>query len=643
MKDTEKSVDEIIEEAMRGIHDDIKKNEESEADIEFIDLDLEGEDFEKNIWNRKKDSDDEGFLDEDEFEGKDASDGGDEDFEELFDKDYEEPEDLEYLDDSEEEEDSAEDSDYEDEPDYGEDEEPEDTESEDIELEDIELEDIELEDTLLEDIELEESEAEEAADIEAEEDKKLRRHKMKKRIGIAAGSVTGVLAAVYIGFAVFFGSHFMFFTTINGTDFSMKSVEQVESYMKEQVAGYTLTLEESGGGTEEIKGTDISLEYVPGKELERLVKKQDNFLWIKSLWEKPKIEAAIGVKYNEEALTGQIAGLSCLIPENQTASVDAHPEFQETAFVVVPEVIGTQIDTEKLGSAVTESINGFKPSVDLSEAGCYIQPRFVEDSPEVVAAKDAMNSYLGANITYDFSPSTEVVDAAVISQWVKVDADMNVTFDEEAVRAYIASLAEKYDTAGKPREFTTANGNVVTVEGGTYGWEIDQETEYASLIANIQNAETVTREPAYISRAASHDAMDVGNTYVEVDLTNQHMWYIQDGQVMMDSAVVTGSTIIRGRATPQGTYTILEMMRNKTLTGAIDPSTGEPEYRTPVAFWMRVTWSGVGFHDATWQSSFGGTRYRNGYGSHGCINMPYGQASTLYSMLSVGTPVVIHY
>ncbi len=623
MKDTEKSVDEIIEEAMREIHDDIKKNEESETDIEFIDLDLDGEDFEKNIWNREKASDDEGFLD-DEFDEKEDL---DEDFVELFDKDYEEFEDLEDVD-----TDRTEDSD-DDEPDY-EEEVPEDIESEDPDAEDVNLEDMYLE---------EEDFEEKSEDEISEEDKRLRKHKMKKKIGIIAGSAAGVLAAVYIGFGVFFSSHFMFFTSINGTDFSMKSVEQVEDYMKEQVAGYVLKLEESGGGTEEIKGTDISLEYVPGKELEKLVKKQDNFLWIKSLWEKPKIKAAIGVKYNEEALAGQMAALQCLVPENQTASVDAHPEFQETEFTVVPEVVGTQIDTEKFGSVITEAINGFKPSVNLSETGCYIQPRFVEDSPEVVAAKDAMNSYLGANITYDFSPSTEVVDAAVISQWVKVDADMNVTFDEEAVRAYITSLAEKYDTAGKPREFTTANGNVVTVEGGSYGWEMDQETEYASLIANIQNAETVTREPAYVSRAASHDTMDVGNTYVEVDLTNQHMWYIQDGQVMMDSAVVTGSTAIRGRATPQGTYTILEMMRNKTLTGAIDPETGEPEYRTPVSFWMRVTWSGIGFHDATWQSSFGGTRYRDGYGSHGCINMPYGQASSLYSMLSVGTPVVIHY
>lgn len=52
----------------------------------------------------------------------------------------------------------------------------------------------------------------------------------------------------------------------------MKSVSQVEEHMEKQVADYVLTLEESDGGTETVKGSDISLEYVQGKELKELVK-----------------------------------------------------------------------------------------------------------------------------------------------------------------------------------------------------------------------------------------------------------------------------------------------------------------------------------------------------------------------------------
>lgn len=492
---------------------------------------------------------------------------------------------------------------------------------------------------LEEDDDFEDSDEEEDDDQADMEEKAARKKKHKKTAAIIIGSIFGVLLLIYVGFAIFFNNHFMFYTKINGIDFSLKNVSQVEAYMEQQVKDYVLTLEESDGDREEINGSDISLEYVPGDELKKLVKEQDNFLWITSLWNHPEIEAEVGVKYDADALSAIISNLECMKEENQTVSVDAHPEFQNDQFVVVPEVVGTQINIEVFSEKVEEAINGFQPTLDLYETGCYILPRFLSDSEEVIAAKDAMNSYLGANITYDFNPYTEVVDASVISQWVSVDADMNVTFDEGAVRAYVQSLANKYDTKGKPRNFTTATGNVVTVEGGSYGWKIDQEAEYNALIANIQNGETVTREPNYVSRAASHEGNDVGSTYAEVDLTAQQMYFIQDGQVVLQSGVVTGNPN-RGNGTPQGVYTLAYKALDQTLRGTKKPD-GTYEYETPVKYWMPFN-GGIGFHDATWQSSFGGSRYLTN-GSHGCVNLPYDVAGQLYNLISAGTPVVCHY
>lgn len=535
----------------------------------------------------------------------------------------------------------------------------EDSQEEEIDMEDDDSADISADDGVLEtdrfdeiddedsleeydDIKDEELEYDELEDDDMEETdivKAAKKKKRRKTAAIVAGIIIGVLVLIYVGFAIFFSSHFMFFTKINGTDFSLKSVSQVEAYMKQQVADYVLTLKESDGGSEKISGSDISLMYVPGEQLEKLAKKQNNFLWITSLWNHPKITSEIGVEYDKDALAKITEGLECLKPENQTVSVDAHPEFQNDKFVVVPEVVGTQIDTEKFNEAVTKAINGFKPTLDLFKTGCYILPRFVSDSQEVVAATDAMNSYLGANVTYDFNPATEVVDASVISQWVTVDADMNVTFNEEAVRAFIQSLADKYDTKGKPRTFTTATGNTVNVTGGSYGWKIDQEAEYNALIANIQNAETVTREPNYASRAASHEGNDVGSTYAEVDLSNQMMYFVQNGQVVLQSGIVTGNPN-KGNGTPQGVYSLAYKALDQVLRGTKKPD-GTYEYETPVKFWMPFN-GGIGFHDATWQSSFGGSRYQTN-GSHGCVNLPYDVAAQLYNLITAGTPVVCHY
>ena len=587
MNNKDKSAEEIIEETMREIYGDLKQSDnktEKEMSEDILDI---PDDFEMDYVDLDDDSDDSIEPDND-YDG----------FEEL-------------------------------------------EESEDENIQDEELEDEDFQDEESEDMEFEDETFDDVDDDEEEErmSRKKRKGRGKKTAAIIIGSIIGIFLLAYIGLAVYFGSHFIFNTSVNGRDVSMKNAGQAEEYMKQQVVDYVLTIEQSDGNSEQIKGADISLEYVPGEDIAKLIEEQNNFLWIKALWEKPQIEAPIGVRYDENALAGQINGLQCLVPENQTASVDAHPEFQNTEFVIAPEVIGTQIDTEKFHSAVRKAIEEFQFSLKLADTDCYLRPRFVKDSQEVIAAKDAMNGYLGASITYDFNPNTEVVDSSVISQWITCDENMSVGFNMEAVKNYISELARKYNTKGKPRQFTTANGNVVTVEGGKFGWQIDQKAEYEALTANIQNGETITREPAYASRGVSHGSIDIGSTYAEVDLTSQHMWFIQNGQVVMDAPIVTGNPN-KGNATPQGTYTLTYKTRNATLRGEKRPD-GTYSYETPVAYWMPFN-GGIGFHDATWQSSFGGTRYKS-HGSHGCVNMPKDKARQLYELIPDKCPVVCHY
>jgi len=49
--------------------------------------------------------------------------------------------------------------------------------------------------------------------------------------------------------------------------------------------------------------------------------------------------------------------------------------------------------------------------------------------------------------------------------------------------------------------------------------------------------------------------------------------------------------------------------------------------------------NGIGLHDATWKSKFGGVVYK-GNGSHGCVNCPLDLAKTIYNSIDVNTPVV---
>lgn len=472
--------------------------------------------------------------------------------------------------------------------------------------------------------------------------KREKRKKEKKPLGkkpfIIAGSIVGGLVVVYLGIAAFFMSHFLINTTINGKDFSGKTVADVESYLKEQVDGYQLTLIEQNNTTDSISGSEISLEYKKNNEVEKALEDQHQLLWIVSLFSKSDTEVTVDVEYNEAALEEKIQTIKAVTGE-QTEPVSAHPEFDGNSFVVAPETLGTAVNLEALTNKIKEYITNFQPQLDLLEEECYNMPKYTSESPEVQAACDSMNQYLNASITY---PMTEnvVVDKTLISTWLTYDENMQAVFNEQAVRDWMRQFGSTYDTKGKTRTITSPYGETTEVSGGTYGWIIDEDTETTNLINSIKNGEVVTREPAYKQTAASHGAQDWGNTYLEVDISAQHMWYIVDGSVALESDVVTG--LPNGdRDTPTGVYSVIEMMRNKVLKGSINPSTGKPSYETPVSYWMRITWTGIGFHDATWQSSFGGSRYQS-HGSHGCINMPLDKAASLYGMLSMGTPAIVH-
>lgn len=463
-----------------------------------------------------------------------------------------------------------------------------------------------------------------------------------KALWITGGVLAGI-CLIYVAISVYFMSHFFVNTKINGKNFSGKTASDVEKYLQTNIKDYKLTILENEGRQDVISGSEIGLEYRAGTEAEKLLKDQNGFAWPKAFFTENSRKVSVNVSYNEESLNQRISQLSCLQTE-QTPAENAKPEFDGNQYVIKPEVYGNAVDKERLTEQVKVHITEFQPQLDMVETKCYAKPKYVEDSKEVQEACDAMNKYVNASITYPMNEPV-VVDKALISQWLQVDGEMKVSLNTEAMKQWFTAFGDKYDTQGTTRTFTTPTGKSATVTGGTYGWSIDEDTELVNLQNSILNGEVVTREPAYYAggTAAAHSGQDWGNTYAEVDMSAQHMWYVQNGQVVLETDVVTGEPI-PSRITPEGVYSLMWKQRDATLVGDIKPETGKPEYETDVAYWMQVTSSGVGFHDAIWQTAFGGTLYQiPGTGSHGCINMPLDQAGALFNMIEPGTPVIFHW
>ena len=64
----------------------------------------------------------------------------------------------------------------------------------------------------------------------------------KKWLWISLGIVAGILVLGYIGTALYFMSHFLPNTKVNGKDFSYAKEEDVADYLKSEVKKYELNM-----------------------------------------------------------------------------------------------------------------------------------------------------------------------------------------------------------------------------------------------------------------------------------------------------------------------------------------------------------------------------------------------------------------
>lgn len=478
--------------------------------------------------------------------------------------------------------------------------------------------------------------------------RKKRYYKMKKKrmgtlkiIGIVTGLIVGISLLFYISISIFFSYHFFPGTIIRNKDFSWKSSQDVEEYFEQLAEQYVLRIVDKDQNTEVISGRQIDLTYHPGKEIKGALKKQKPFLWCYKIFQAGKTDIPVTVRYDGEKLKKEIAKLS-VVTQEQTEPVSAMPVYENGEFTIKEGVYGTALNLEKVNKEISEHISSFQPELNLLDEKCYRQPAYTAQSSEVLNACKRMNAYCNLNLSYDFGDNVKI-SGEEIAKWLALDEKMNVVINEDAVKSWVSKLAEKYNTVGTKRSITTPEGKIAQVTGGTYGWEIDEAAEVKELLLCLKEEKGFSREPVYKEgqTAASHGAQDWGTTYVEVDLAQQYMWYIENGDVKLEAPVVTGLPR-DGRETPEGVYSILEMMKNKVLRGSIDPATGQPSYEQPVSYWMRITWSGIGFHDADWQEQFGGTWYIE-HGSHGCINMRPADAEKLYQLIDYGTPAIVHF
>lgn len=468
----------------------------------------------------------------------------------------------------------------------------------------------------------------------------------KKTIKIV-GIIIAILLVIYLVGAFVFMGRFYPGSTLGGKDISMKSSSEVATMAESLSNNYSISVTGDGANFTitaaeanlTIKGSDVASSALAANNA---------FAWPIELFKSHDETQYLVSEYNSNGLETAVKKEVQTFNQDKADPVNATVVYAAASksYTVQAEQAGTKLDVDKVLKAVDDALVDLGSKVTLTSSS-LIQPTILSDDARLATASATANSYVKANITLvlgDTATPAGSISGDQISQWVTFDADMNVTFDQDAMNTWLNQLAGSFNTVGTSRTYTRPDGATFTVSGGTYGWEIDTDT----LVSQVQTAvaagstETLTIPTVYEGAKWSGAGLQDWGAYVDVSISEQHArFYDASGTLQWETDVVTG--IPDGEHdTPTGVWRLFNKESPSTLKGDIQQSTDQPEYETKVAYWMAFTYSGCGLHDATWQSSFGGSRYSSGYGSHGCVNLSYDAASALYGLISVGNAVVVH-
>ncbi len=464
----------------------------------------------------------------------------------------------------------------------------------------------------------------------------------KKRITILFICILiALLFIFYGGIALYYQNHFFPNTIINGLDCSNLEVSEAAAMVDSHSWEYRIEvmgrLNEQGetGILGQISAQDINLQFVDSlSEVKKLLEQQNSLFWIEILANKQyDYSLEQGVSFEEEMLAACVKEWDAF--QNMIMPQDAYiSQYSDEigGYTIISETIGTQIDEQAAIELIKNAILSQESSVDLEEQDCYVIASITADDKSLCENVAEVNQWLETEITYDWNGQEVILSKETIHEWISFDRN-KPQLDEEAVAKFVAENAKECDTYGKERRFTTTLGVEMTLPSGAYGWKTDREGEVEELIQLIYQGSVLEKEPLYISQARQKGTEDIGSSYVEVDLTNQHLYLYYEANLVLETDFVSGKMSSSDCITPHGVFGLTYKTKNAVLRG--------DNYETPVSYWMPFH-GNFGMHDATWRTEFGGDIYLTN-GSHGCINLPLDKAEVIYSYVSTGFPVICYY
>ena len=448
----------------------------------------------------------------------------------------------------------------------------------------------------------------------------------------------GAIMGVYLVFVFVFTFIFMPRTYLNGIKVGLKSYASASKIIKPTIGDYVLTVRNLDGSQDHIEGSAVNLKYESMKWIKEALKVQNQFAWPISFFRKNEIVIEENVSYDEAAFAEILKKMSGFKTTTMIEPQDAHVAMDETGnYVVYPEVMGTTIDVDAAKEEARECLLTGNKLLDLEEY--HILPTIYSSDEKLSELLNEWNEYMkSAGLTYIFWDKPEVLTREIINGLISEGKD-GLYVDEDKVMNLMSVWRERHDSIGKSFKFTTYDGiDVDITPGGDYGYELNEEAVGEDIIEKLNAHDTGSYEVSYWRKPLYTTNNGLGGTYIEISITDQHLWMYKDGELLIDTNVVTGMpTDDEERITHKGCFSV-DWHEEHVLLGTMETR----GYEQLVDYWIAFNQS-EGIHDAQWREDSEYIQEMYLYdGSHGCVNTPLAAMKVIFENVIDGEAVVIY-
>lgn len=463
-----------------------------------------------------------------------------------------------------------------------------------------------------------------------------------------------IVGGYYYGtYVQYYQEHFYEGTLINGIDCSDLTEEEAAELLQKEINTYVLTAHERNNKTDTITAEQIHMTYENDGSLKDLFVTQQPLLWALRIYQDKTYEVPSGFTYDEDSLDfcfHAFYDVAASVPMKNAEMV----KNEDGTYKIEPEVVGTQLEEDKAYEAIKECVEKQIDSIDLEEF--YVNPTVFADDKKLVEETERLNiefALTRANIYIQFGNEQLTIDEKLLKSWIIPDKVEKYKIDETKVREYVQNLYDTYNVGNEGKLFKTKNGRVLTLElFEEPGWNIDVDKTYESYLKAIYDGYNGVLGP--VMTRLDEAGNETGNMYVEISIDEQTMWLIVDGEVVVETPIVSGGADTGGydvsmdyliadfnsRSTPtNGIWTIKKKESPHFMRGP-QLSDGSYEYTLDVTYWLPFNGL-IGIHDNYQRTEFGGKIYQTA-GSHGCINTPYDAVETIFNTVEAGTMVIVY-